>query len=169
MQEQNNPYKVVVAAEDSPISHHAIDFAFDLCSRLSCPFTLNVVYITALNPSTNIPFLSSLDKANNLDIRLDAKQTIAELQKYLEKFRTLTPRVNYTFAQSEGYGTVGENLTHYITVEHPDTNLLVLGSRGLDGLKKIVLSSTSDYVSRHIKIPVAIIKPHEELGECPSG
>ena len=45
--------------------------------------------------------------------------------------------MNYTFAQSEGYGTVGENLTRYITVEHPDTNLLVIGSRGLDGLIKV--------------------------------
>ncbi|CAG8563875.1 9624_t:CDS:2 [Paraglomus occultum] len=167
-QEQTNPYKVVVAAENSPISHNAVNFAFDLCSRLSCPFTLTVVYIIALNPSTNIPFLSNLEKANNLDIQLEAKETVAVLQKYLEKFKTLTPRVNYTFVQSEGYGTVGENLTHYITVEHPDTNLLVIGSRDLEGLQKMILSSTSEYVSRHIKVPVVIVKPHDKLDDCTS-
>jgi hypothetical protein len=43
--------------------------------------------------------------------------------------------------------------------------ILTRGHISILSLTQIVLSSTSDYVSSHINIPVAIVKPRNELNE----
>lgn len=50
-------YKVLVAAEESNLSHKAIQYGFDLCSRLNTSYKLSFIYIIALNPEANVPFL----------------------------------------------------------------------------------------------------------------
>ncbi|KAK9156959.1 hypothetical protein Scep_003533 [Stephania cephalantha] len=43
-------------------------------------------------------------------------------------------------------------------VEHTHPDLLILGSRGLGKLKRVVLGSVSDYCAHHAKCPVLIVK-----------
>ncbi|CAG8679107.1 14415_t:CDS:2, partial [Funneliformis caledonium] len=105
-------------------------------------------------------------KANNLDILLDAKETVGKLRDYLKTYDKTYPDVQYDFIEHESHGTVGEILTEYISLQQP--NLLIIGSRNLEGLQKvrllfprissIVLSSTSEYLVRHVCCPVTIIK-----------
>lgn len=47
-------YRIVVAADDSPISKKAIDYAVKLCSSLSVSYKLDVVYAIGLNPAAGI-------------------------------------------------------------------------------------------------------------------
>ncbi|CAG8630639.1 10539_t:CDS:2 [Funneliformis mosseae] len=159
-------YKILLAIEETSISHNAIEYAFDLCSRLKDPYILSIIYVIALNPETSVPFLHNLDKANNLDILLDAKETVGKLRDYLKTYDKTYPDVQYDFIEHESHGTVGEILTEYISLQQP--NLLIIGSRNLEGLQKvrllfprissIVLSSTSEYLVRHVCCPVTIIK-----------
>lgn len=44
-------YRIVVAADDSPISKKAINDAIKLCSKLAVPYKLDVVYAIGLNPA----------------------------------------------------------------------------------------------------------------------
>jgi nucleotide-binding universal stress UspA family protein len=44
-------YRIVVAADDSPISKKAIDHAIKLCSKLTVPYKLDIVYAMGLNPA----------------------------------------------------------------------------------------------------------------------
>ncbi|CAG8667905.1 12587_t:CDS:2 [Cetraspora pellucida] len=165
----SNQYKILIAAEESEVSCKAIRHAFDLCSRLNTPYSLEIVYVIALNPETNVPFLHNLDKANNLDILLDAKKPISMVMERLEQYKSIYVRdllksnllknVEYNFNKLEGHGIVGKILKDYIETHKPDLNLLIVGSRDLDGLQKIVLSSTSDYLVKHLRCPVTIVKP----------
>ncbi|CAG8664446.1 13505_t:CDS:2, partial [Acaulospora morrowiae] len=165
-------YKILVAAEESNISFNAIQYAFDLCSRLSASYTLSIIYVVALNPETNVPFIHSLDRASNLNILLEAKETVAKIKEHLKKFESIHPNVKYQFIEHEDHGLVGEILKGYIEKKQPDLNLLIVGSRNLDGLQKVcalfprassvlslVLSSTSDYLVKNIRCPVTIVKP----------
>ncbi|CAG8538315.1 5598_t:CDS:2, partial [Scutellospora calospora] len=118
----STPYKILVAIEETELSCKALKHAFDLCSRLNTPYSLEVVYVIALNPEAN-------------------------------------PNVQYKFNKLEGHGVVGKILKDYVETHMSDLNLLIVGSRDLDTLKKIVLSSTSDYLIKHLQCPVTIVKP----------
>jgi len=156
--ENEKNYEILVAVEESPISHNAIEYAFDLCSRLKDSYSLSIIYIIALNPETNVPFLHNLDKANNLDILHDAKEAVGKIGEYLKKFDNTYPDVQYDLIEHKGYGVVGKILTEYISQNQPNLNLLIVGSRNLEGLQKVMLSSTSDYLARHVHCPVTIVK-----------
>jgi len=43
-------------------------------------------------------------------------------------------------------------------VESHDIDLIVIGSRGLEGFKKLLLGSVASGVSQHSKCPVLIVK-----------
>ncbi|GBC00686.1 hypothetical protein RclHR1_03940012 [Rhizophagus clarus] len=156
--EKEKSYNILVAIEETSISHNAIEYAFDLCSRLKDSYSLTIIYVIALNPETNVPFLHNLDKANNLDILLDAEEAVGKIREYLKKFDNTYPDVQYDFIEHKGYGIVGKILTEYISQNQLDLDLLIVGSRNLDGLQKVVLSSTSDYLARHVHCPVTIVK-----------
>ncbi|KAG9299231.1 hypothetical protein G9A89_013879 [Geosiphon pyriformis] len=158
MSEKNKQYKILVAAENSPISFKAIKYGFDLCSRFNTSYSLTIIYIVALNYETNIPILHNLDRANNIDIIMDAKETTIKLEDHLKRYHDSLPSVKYSFLKHEGHGTVGKILQEYIEKTTPDLNLLVVGSRNLEGLQKIVLSSTSEYLAKHLHCPIVIVK-----------
>jgi hypothetical protein len=46
------PYRIVVAADNSPISKKAIQYAIQLCSQLAVPYSLQILYAVGLNPTT---------------------------------------------------------------------------------------------------------------------
>lgn len=52
------------------------------------------------------------------------------------------------------HGEVRTELTKYIGVLKAD--LCVIGARGLSGIKRVMLGSTSEYLVNHVEIPVLI-------------
>lgn len=43
-------YRIVIAADGSNVSKKTIKFAIDLCSKLSCPYQIDVLYCIGINP-----------------------------------------------------------------------------------------------------------------------
>lgn len=54
------------------------------------------------------------------------------------------------------YGHVGQTLVKYANDHNID--LIVTGSRGRSGVEKLLLGSVSDYISRHARCPVLIVR-----------
>lgn len=82
-------YRIVIAADGSNVSKKAIKFAIDLCSKLSCPYQIDVLYCIGINPpkgTTALHLLSGLDHINNIEIKEEAKQDVAELNQFLAQF-----------------------------------------------------------------------------------
>jgi nucleotide-binding universal stress UspA family protein len=55
----------------------------------------------------------------------------------------------------ETLGSLGAGLTDYVAKEAPA--LVVVGSRGLSGVRSAVLGSVSHHVAQHVAIPVLIV------------
>ncbi|KAK4512665.1 uncharacterized protein ATC70_003369 [Mucor velutinosus] len=148
-------YRIVVAADDSPISKKAIDYAAKLCSNLSVPYKLDVVYAVGLNPAgiTAFGFMSGLDRMNNVDIQQDAKESVANLNTYLAQFDETKSNAVIVKTSTKDCGYIIED---YINQDPPD--MLVLGSSNKEGIQKFILGSVSDHCLHNCHCPVLIIK-----------
>jgi nucleotide-binding universal stress UspA family protein len=49
-----------------------------------------------------------------------------------------------------------------------DTDLVVVGARGLGGMARLLLGSVSERVLRHARCPVLIVKEGPQKGDKPS-
>lgn len=148
-------YRIVVAADDSPISKKAIDYAVKLCSNLSVPYKLDVVYAIGLNPAgiTAFGFMSGLDRMNNVDIQQDAKESVANLNAYLAQFDETKSNAVIVKTSTKDCGYI---ISDYINQDPPD--MLMLGSSNKEGIQKFILGSVSDHCLHNCHCPVLIIK-----------
>ncbi|KAJ3283649.1 Ubiquitin carboxyl-terminal hydrolase 22 [Borealophlyctis nickersoniae] len=151
-----SPYKVIVAANNTPASYRAVEHAVDLCSRIKGEYKLLIVYFVALNPKRSLPYIDHLEKAYNMEIQDIAQSDVAECKEYFTKH--YSNRVNYEFIEVEGESETGPLIEEYITKSHPDLNLLVVGQRALGKLERWALGSVSDYCLRHLHCPVTVVK-----------
>ncbi|KAI8976138.1 hypothetical protein BDB01DRAFT_728186, partial [Pilobolus umbonatus] len=86
-------YRIVVPVDGSFTSKNAIKYAARLCSQLSTPYQLEIIYAVGLNPPGN-SLLSGLDRMNNVEILEDAKVIIADINDYIHELENIV--VSYT-------------------------------------------------------------------------
>ena len=59
-----------------------------------------------------------------------------------------------------GSGKPGEAIVAQAAENH--ANLIVMGSRGLNAVRRTFTGSVSDYVIHHAHIPVLVVPPHQK-------
>ncbi|ORE14007.1 hypothetical protein BCV71DRAFT_188157 [Rhizopus microsporus] len=82
-------FRIVVAADGSSGSKKAIEYAADLYSRCACSCKIEVLYCVGINPpkgTTALHLLSGLDRINNIEIKQEAMEEVAELKKFITQF-----------------------------------------------------------------------------------
>lgn len=57
------------------------------------------------------------------------------------------------------YGNPAEEILKYLEFQ-PDVKMLLIGTQGRTGLKKVLLGSVAEEVLRHVKLPALVIGPH---------
>ncbi len=84
---------------------------------------------------------------------------VAETLSSLDEFvsATLTDYADVHVRKSVGVGNPVEVLIH--TAEQDDAQMLVVGSRGQGGFKRLLLGSVSEQCATHAHCPVVIIHP----------
>ncbi|GGN97876.1 universal stress protein [Saccharibacillus kuerlensis] len=87
---------------------------------------------------------------NDLEERLD--RDIREQEAALRKLAEDIPNARGVVLG----GHAAKSLLKY--AEETDVDLIVIGSRGLDGLRELLLGSVSHNVAQHAKVPVLIVK-----------
>ncbi|KAI9209247.1 uncharacterized protein BJ171DRAFT_485873 [Polychytrium aggregatum] len=150
-------YKVIVAADSSSPSQQAIMHGVELCQRVAPnPCRLIIIHVTALNPRSSLPYIDNMEKSFNYEIKVSEKQEIQLCKDFIE--RSVADKVPYDFVQIEGEGDVGPLIEEFVKESHPDTNMLVLGTRNLGTVQRWALGSVSDYCLHHVTCPVLIVK-----------
>jgi len=79
-------------------------------------------------------------------------QRVKQLEEVYEQI--LSPKKIHFKLRSESYKSPGQGII--LASESEKATLVVIGTRGLDRLRRTLLGSVSDYVVRHSKVPVLV-------------
>ena len=140
--------KIMVAVDGSDYSDKAVDYAIDLAEKFSAKLT--VIHVV----KTPITFKNDLWDSQLMADVLDrfGKDGQSLLSSTLSKAIKAGIRSSTKLLQGNPADVIIK------IAEDEDYDLIVLGSRGLGSVSRILLGSVSDNVSRHAKCPVLIIK-----------
>lgn len=137
----------MVPYDKSEPANRAFEYAVDLAKKYNS--SISIVSCVFLQIPTDPYFGSAYVETTKL-LREDAINSISKLEPKLKE-SSISFKVEVLDVIS-----ITESLTSY--AESHDVDLIVIGSRGLGGFKKLLLGSVASGVSQHSKCPVLIVK-----------
>ena len=140
------PTKVLAATDGSPQAHLAVRMAADLSSRADAE--LHLVHVGELAAMYH-------PEMRGYAYRHEASQEGARLLLGEESERLRSAGVNVT----KTHLRMGSADVEIIELaEELDADLLVVGSRGLGGFRRLLVGSVSDLVVRHAHCHVLVVR-----------
>lgn len=135
---------ILLAADGSENSVRAANEAVKL-AKCSPSSIIEVVMVTDFDKSKQEVLHAQSAEA----LMLERKRKIANVEQLL-----LNEKVSYKITLLKG--SPGPEIIRYTNEQKPD--LLVIGSRGLNGLQEMVLGSVSHKVMKRVHCPALIVK-----------
>ena len=145
--------KILVALDGSKLADRALDFALDLAGKYSAEIVLISVFDApsvslvapgiVFAPTSTVKYLEEL-RAFHEKVLSEALKKVKKLEAGLKVSKKLVQ------------GRAAEKIVE--TAEEGAFDLIVIGSRGLGGIKGFVLGSISDRVADEAPCPVLIVK-----------
>ncbi|MEE8570170.1 MAG: universal stress protein [Candidatus Bathyarchaeia archaeon] len=147
--------KILVALDGSEHATRALSYAIDLADKYSASITLlSVAHHTIYIPATD----DSMDFVTPQVIQecMEAEKMQKEkmLLQALEKIKKGKPNLHVTTKLKEG--RPADKIIE--TAKEENVDIIVMGSRGLGGIKQLFLGSVSDRVADEAPCPVLIVK-----------
>ncbi len=147
--------KIMVATDFSPASEHALEYAISIARRFG-----SKIYLSHVITVDGYPMIAPEIAAKTLDAsRGEAEENFARIVES-GGFHGIDYHIN--IVEGTFWPTLDSLINEY------KIDLLVLGTRGLGGVKKIVLGSAAEEAFRQARIPVLTVGPHakhESLGK----
>lgn len=140
------PARILLATDGSEEAALAAQTAADLARRTDSE--LHAVTVTAENPYYNVGTTEEVER-----IRQEAQKVLDEQMQKVEEVGASVARAHLRV------GAVDEEIV--LLAEEEGTDLIVLGSRGLGGVRRALLGSVSDSVVRHAHCPVMVVRPQK--------
>ncbi|MEZ0360505.1 MAG: universal stress protein [Hydrogenobacter sp.] len=137
-------FKKVVIAHD--LSKYA-DEAFDFSLKLLKPFRPSIT-ILHVEETIELPVVTNIKDVISERYR-------EEKEKYLAKLKNKAKEEGFDTQVKKMEGTPVQAILDYLRSDK-DVDLLVMGSRGLSTLQRVLLGSTSSEVLRKAEIPILI-------------
>ena len=127
--------KIFVAIDGSEHAWKALDYAAELAKGMKC----SLFVYTALKPSDSGALLAIDDVGDKLVAQ--AQERIGgSVEAEYEYQVGYPPEMILSAAEKSGAG------------------MIVMGSRGLSGIKELLLGSVSNHIVHYAKVPVVIVK-----------
>jgi len=147
---------IVVAVDGSTNGRRAAKFAANLALGLGSRLTV----VTVVEPP-NVPRLVTMDPRFLPDYpgMIDSLREAAEAQgrQLLEEIRSLMNKITGLKPDVRlEMGPVRETLLHIVSKLHPD--LLVVGTRGMTGIRRFIVGSVSETMVRHAACSVVVVR-----------
>jgi nucleotide-binding universal stress UspA family protein len=139
--------RIVVAYDHSELSKKALKMAINLAKQDKI---IQLFVLMVLHPEKPIPYSYGYSFASYQESQLEEVKAIRnEIEQELKSL----PNHTRTFLLE---GNPGQMIVDF--VKQNDADLVVMGSRGLSGLKELFLGSVSHYVVQKATCPVFIVK-----------
>jgi nucleotide-binding universal stress UspA family protein len=145
------PTKILLATDGSEDAQLAATTAVDLAKKLDSE--LHVVYVEPM-PEKHISVLTRF----RVDLPAEVVERVEQdartkLEEQVQKIRQAGGEVAQAYPRSGLPDTVIVSLA-----EELDAGLIVVGSRGLGGIRRALMGSASDSVVRHAHCPVMVVR-----------
>ncbi|HZC49419.1 MAG TPA: universal stress protein [Nitrososphaeraceae archaeon] len=145
----------MVAIDGSEISMKAAVYAIDIVKKNRS----QLIVLTVLEISTPRRISSSFITAPTYGLK-ELEEKRKEAQQWLDKFKKLAAKENNVKLKSEiiedPISRVGSAIVTY--AERENVDLIVIGSRGRTGFKKMLLGSVASDVVTYAHCPVMVVK-----------
>jgi nucleotide-binding universal stress UspA family protein len=147
--------KILVTIDGSEISMKAAVYAMDIVKKNKS----QLIALTVLDISTPRRISSSFITAPTYGLK-ELEEKRKEAQQWLDKFEKLAAKENNVKLKSEiiedPISRVGSAIVDY--AERENVDLIVIGSRGRTGFKKMLLGSVASDVVTYAHCPVMVVK-----------
>lgn len=140
--------RIVVAYDHSDLSKKALQMAMNLAKQDKL---IQLYVVTVMQPVRPLPY-SSYGYALALNRESQEKEFQAIRNEIEEELKTLPNKSKLMLLE----GLPGQMIVEF--VKEYDADLVVMGSRGLSGLKELFLGSVSHFVVQKAPCPVFIVK-----------
>jgi nucleotide-binding universal stress UspA family protein len=145
--------KILVAIDGSKHADQSLDYAIDLAKRYSAKITVLTVINSPPNYLLNKGEVFTPVSTQELSKKIENYHKKI-LKKALEKVKKTSKKT--VISQKLLTGRPADKIIE--TAKEENFDLIVIGSRGLGGIKQFLLGSVSDRVADEAPIPVLIIK-----------
>jgi len=137
---------ILIPTDFSENSLNAVKYALAFFKDTPCDFYL--LHVTLLAPS-------GIVSPSRINIKFVLKQAKTNLKKLLKKIDQLPPNPKHKFYTLNNYDYFIDAVRGQ--VDEKDIDLIVMGTKGATGLKKVMMgSNTGDLITR-VKCPVLIV------------
>ena len=154
--------KILVAIDGSEIAMKAAVYAIDIVKKNKS----QLIALTVLDISTPRRISSSFITAPTYGLK-ELEEKRKEAQQWLDKFEKLAAKENSTTNNNnniqykseiieDSTSRVGSAIVDY--AERENVDLIVIGSRGRTGFKKMLLGSVASDVVTYAHCPVMVVK-----------
>jgi nucleotide-binding universal stress UspA family protein len=154
------PTRILLATDGSEDAAHATEAAIELSKETSSE--LHVVYVGEDAYSAVLVYPQATDSGG---IEQQDPVFLEELERQFEQMarRVLDAEVEKVRAAGGTVGQahlrIGEAATEIVDLaEKLSAGLIVVGSRGLSGIRRALIGSVSDSVIRHAHCPVLVVR-----------
>src|SRR5215203_1904578 len=144
---------IIVPTDFSPIAKNAMNFAADMAININASLMLLHVYQVPVS-MTDVPVV--MVSAEEL-----RKSSEAKLQEIKEAVMHITSGKIKIYTEAR-LGDVADELED--VCQHIQPFAVIMGTRGENGVERILFGSTTLTAIRHLKWPVIVVPPGKEYG-----
>jgi nucleotide-binding universal stress UspA family protein len=152
---------ILIPTDFSENSWNAVKYALEFFKNTKCDFYLLHVtqiynYASGESPIMPLPAIEVIDKTV-------LKQAKTNIKKLIKKINLLPPNPKHNFYTLSNYDYFIDAVKAHVAEKNID--LIVMGTKGASGLKKVMIgSNTGDLITR-VKCPVLIVPENAEFKE----
>lgn len=151
------PRKILVPIDSSANSQRAFDYYLENIAKPD-----DTVLLCHVNIPPHLPTMSFKEgfKFPADEWAQKIQEQVKETNKLMEHYEMICEEKQITKRPIVSEGKPGEAIVEAAKKEN--VSLIVMGSRGLNTLRRTFMGSVSDYVLHHVHVPVMIVPPAHE-------
>jgi nucleotide-binding universal stress UspA family protein len=148
--------KILIPVDGSTNSMKAIDYAIDLADKYKSELlALHVLYSQSGFAFHKETVAGAITSSSLNDLNLDAKQ---EAEKWFEEINKRAEEKKVQIKTEVVFTVISivEGILTY--AEKENINLIIIGSKGKSGWKKLIVGSVASGISTYAHCPILIVK-----------